>query len=499
MDVAAPPLAGLGELPPDRFCPRPDIPRANHIHFWEHKMTLYIHNSYMRQKEAFSPIDRTNVRMYVCGPTVYDNIHIGNARPLVVFDVLTRLLRNSYGDASVTYVRNITDVDDKIIERAAENGEDIGALTARTTANFHAAAAALGCLPPDVEPRATDHIGQMIDLIEGLIEKEHAYAAKGHVLFHVPTMPDYGKLSGRNRDQMVAGARVEVAPYKRDPADFVLWKPSRDDQPGWDSPWGRGRPGWHLECSAMSAEHLGRSFDIHGGGVDLVFPHHENEIAQSRCAHPDESFARYWVHNGYLMSEGEKMSKSLGNFYTVTDLLDEFPGEALRLALLKSHYRQPLDFTKDGVREARQELNRFYRALAMRKPALVEADVLDTDVYALPHDVTDAVYDDLNTPLALSCLHAAADAVFAAETPEEVLNATGALKAGGILLGLLQADPEAWFQGDGDAAIDALIAERIAARAEKNFALADEIRDELAAQGIVLEDGAGGTTWRREG
>ena len=462
-------------------------------------MTLYIHNSYMRQKEAFSPIDRTNVRMYVCGPTVYDNIHIGNARPLVVFDVLTRLLRNSYGDASVTYVRNITDVDDKIIERAAENGEDIGALTARTTANFHAAAAALGCLPPDVEPRATDHIGQMIDLIEGLIEKDHAYAAKGHVLFHVPTMPDYGKLSGRNRDQMVAGARVEVAPYKRDPADFVLWKPSRDDQPGWDSPWGRGRPGWHLECSAMSAEHLGRSFDIHGGGVDLVFPHHENEIAQSRCAHPDESFARYWVHNGYLMSEGEKMSKSLGNFYTVTDLLDEVPGEALRLALLKSHYRQPLDFTKDGVREARQELNRFYRALAMRKPALVEADVLDTDVYALPHDVTDAVYDDLNTPLALSCLHAAADAVFAAETPEEVLNATGALKAGGILLGLLQADPEAWFQGDGDAAIDALIAERIAARAEKNFALADEIRDELAAQGIVLEDGAGGTTWRREG
>ena len=462
-------------------------------------MTLHLHNTYTREKDLFEPIDAANVRMYVCGPTVYDDIHIGNARPLVVFDVLARLLRHEYGSDQVTYVRNITDVDDKIIERAAENGEDIDALTGRTTENFHAAAAALGCVTPDVEPRATDHIVQMIALIEDLIGKEHAYEAEGHVLFHVPSMPDYGKLSGRNRDEMIAGARVEVAPYKRDPSDFVLWKPSSDEQPGWESPWGRGRPGWHLECSAMSAEHLGRSFDIHGGGVDLVFPHHENEIAQSRCAHPDESFARYWVHNGYLMSEGEKMSKSEGNFYTVIGLLDEFPGEALRLALLKSHYRQPLDFSKDGVREARQELNRFYRALGLRHDALDGEEGPKDISYVIPADVVAALEDDLNTPLAIAGLHVAADAVFAAETPEQVLRATGALKAAGRLLGLLQMDAATWFQGDGDAAIDALIAERIAARAAKDFARADEIRDELTAQGIVLEDGAGGTTWRREG
>ena len=462
-------------------------------------MTLHLHNTYTRQKEEFAPIDPANVRMYVCGPTVYDDIHIGNARPLVIFDVLARLLRQKYGIGNVTYVRNITDVDDKIIERAAENGEDIDALTTRTTENFHAAAAAVGCTAPDIEPRATDHIAQMIALMQNLVDKEHAYEAEGHVLFHVPSMPEYGKLSGRNRDEMIAGARVEVAPYKRDPSDFVLWKPSSDEQPGWDSPWGRGRPGWHLECSAMSEEHLGRSFDIHGGGVDLVFPHHENEIAQSLCAHPDESFARYWVHNGYLMSEGEKMSKSLGNFYTVTGLLEEFPGEVLRLALLKSHYRQPLDFSKDGVREARQELNRFYRALGLRAAAL-EGEVGPKDTsYVVPADVVSALQDDLNTPLALAGLHVAADAVFAAETPADVLRATGALKAAGRLLGLLQTDPEVWFQGDGDAAIDALIAERIAARAAKDFARADEIRDELTAQGVVLEDGAGGTTWRREG
>ena len=462
-------------------------------------MTLHLHNTYTRQKDPFEPIDAANVRMYVCGPTVYDDIHIGNARPLVVFDVLARLLRHEYGNDHVTYVRNITDVDDKIIERAAENGEEIDALTVRTTENFHAAAAAVGCVTPDVEPRATDHIAQMIALMENLIAKEHAYEAEGHVLFHVPSMPDYGKLSGRNRDEMIAGARVDVAPYKRDPSDFVLWKPSNDEQPGWDSPWGRGRPGWHLECSAMSAEHLGRSFDIHGGGVDLVFPHHENEIAQSRCAHPDESFARYWVHNGYLMSEGEKMAKSVGNFYTVTGLLDEFPGEALRLALLKSQYRQPLDFSKDGVRDARQELNRFYRALGLRTAALDGEEGPKDISYVIPADVVSALDDDLNTPLAIAGLHVAADAVFAAETPEDVLRTTGALKAAGRILGLLQADPEVWFQGDGDAAIDALIAERIAARTAKDFARADEIRDELTAQGIVLEDGAGGTTWRREG
>ncbi|MEH6753600.1 MAG: cysteine--tRNA ligase [Alphaproteobacteria bacterium] len=457
-------------------------------------MNLHLHNTYTRTKELFEPIDPASVRMYVCGPTVYDDIHIGNARPLVVFDVLARLLRHRYGKDAVTYARNITDVDDKIIDRALENGEGIDVLTARTAANFHVAAAEIGCLPPDVEPRATDHIPQMIAMIEDLIAKGNAYAAEGHVLFNVPSMPDYGKLSGRNRDEMIAGARVEVAPYKQDPSDFVLWKPSTDDQPGWDSPWGKGRPGWHLECSAMSKEHLGASFDIHGGGVDLLFPHHENEIAQSRCAHPDESFARYWVHNGYLMSEGEKMSKSLGNFYTVSDLLKEFPGEALRLALLKTHYRQPLDFTKDGVREARQELNRFYRALALDPDGA-------GDVGAIPTVVLDGLSDDLNTPLALTGVHAAADAVFAAEKEGDaagLMVAIASLRAAGSLLGLLEHDPHVWFQGDGDEAIDALIEERNAARADKDFARADEIRDELDAQGIVLEDGAGGTTWRRE-
>ena len=457
-------------------------------------MTLHLHNTLTRSKQAFEPIDPANVRMYVCGPTVYDDIHIGNARPLVVFDVLARLLRQEYGAGHVTYARNITDVDDKIIDRAAENGETIDALTRRTTENFHAATAALGCLPPDVEPRATEHIAQMIALIETLVTKEHAYAAEGHVLFHVPSMPDYGKLSGRNRDEMIAGARVEVAPYKRDPSDFVLWKPSTGDQPGWESPWGFGRPGWHLECSAMSEQHLGASFDIHGGGVDLVFPHHENEIAQSRCAHPDASFANYRVHNGYLMSEGEKMSKSLGNFYTVSDLLKEFPGEALRLAILKTHYRQPLDFTKDGVREARQELNRWFRALALVK------DGASSDG-EIPDGVIAALEDDLNTPAAIAAVHAAADAVFAADKDgdaEAAETAADRLKAAGRLLGILQESPDVWFQGGGDEAIDALVAERNAARAEKNFARADEIRDELLAQGIVLEDGAGGTTWRRE-
>ena len=457
-------------------------------------MTLHLHNTLTRSKQAFEPIDPANVRIYVCGPTVYDDIHIGNARPLVVFDVLARLLRQEYGAGHVTYARNITDVDDKIIDRAAENGETIDALTRRTTENFHAATAALGCLPPDVEPRATEHIAQMIALIETLVTKEHAYAAEGHVLFHVPSMPDYGKLSGRNRDEMIAGARVEVAPYKRDPSDFVLWKPSTGDQPGWESPWGFGRPGWHLECSAMSEQHLGASFDIHGGGVDLVFPHHENEIAQSRCAHPDASFANYWVHNGYLMSEGEKMSKSLGNFYTVSDLLKEFPGEALRLAILKTHYRQPLDFTKDGVREARQELNRWFRALALVK------DGASSDG-EIPDGVIAALEDDLNTPAAIAAVHAAADAVFAADKDgdaEAAETAADRLKAAGRLLGILQESPDVWFQGGGDEAIDALVAERNAARGEKNFARADEICDELLAQGIVLEDGAGGTTWRRE-
>ena len=320
-------------------------------------MPLKLHNTFAREKQDFVPIDPDNVRMYVCGPTVYDNIHIGNARPLVVFDVLYRVLKRVY--PKVTYVRNITDVDDKINARAQETGEDIRVLTERTAEQFHADAAALNTLPPDVEPRATEHIPEMIALIERLISSGHAYVAEGHVLFDVPAMPDYGSLSRHSRDALIAGARIDVAPYKRDPADFVLWKPSPDELPGWPSPWGRGRPGWHVECSAMSQKHLGADFDIHGGGQDLIFPHHENELAQSCCGNPGSHFARYWVHNGYLMSEGEKMSKSLGNFYSVRELLDEFPGEALRLTLLQTHYRAPLDFSKEGVRQAKAVLDRW--------------------------------------------------------------------------------------------------------------------------------------------
>ena len=461
-------------------------------------MTLQLHNTLTRTKEPFRPLDDKHVRMYVCGPTVYDDIHIGNARPLVVFDVLYRLLKHSYRDAKVTYVRNITDVDDKIIDRAAESGESIDSLTRRTTTHFHAAAEALGCLKPDKEPRATDHIAQMKAMIETLIAKGHAYQAGGEVLFSVPSMPDYGRLSGRNRDEMIAGARVEVSSHKRDPADFILWKPSTGDQPGWGSDWGRGRPGWHIECSAMSEHYLGQQFDIHGGGVDLVFPHHENEIAQSLCAHPDETFAQVWIHNGYLMSEGEKMSKSLGNFYTVTELLEEFPGEALRLALLKTHYRQPLDFTKDGVREAKGELDRLYGALRGEKPESLDRSVDWKDYGADP--VVDALCNDLNTPDALSWLHHHAHDVFRSEDPIQRLEQRQELRRAGAILGLLQEDPEVWFKGSSERdlnEIDDLIAARNAARVAKDFAGADRIRDELAAQGVVLEDGPGGTTWRR--
>ena len=459
---------------------------------------LKLHNTLTRRKDVFQPLDPAHVRMYVCGPTVYGDIHIGNARPIVVFDVLYRLLKLRY--PRVTYVRNITDVDDKIIDRAAELGEPIASLTACTTADFHRVIAALGALEPDVEPQATEHIVQMIAMITALIERGHAYAADGHVLFNVPSMADYGRLSRRNRDEMIAGARVDVAPYKKDPADFVLWKPSAPDLPGWDSPWGRGRPGWHIECSAMSEAHLGPSFDIHGGGVDLVFPHHENEIAQSLSAHPDAAFARVWVHNGYLMAEGEKMSKSLGNFYTVSDLLARFTGEALRLTLLMTHYRQPLDFTVDGVGKAKHLLDRLYTPL--RETAGVAVDAAEP-----PADVVTALADDLNTPRAIRALRDLAGAlnktVSAGDLAEQV-RLKGALVAGGALLGLVQADPAAWFHADPQAeacgGIEDLIARREAARQAKDFAEADRIRDTLAAQGIILEDRPDGSTiWRRAG
>jgi cysteinyl-tRNA synthetase len=446
---------------------------------------LYLHNSLTRRKERFEPIDPSNVRMYVCGPTVYDLVHVGNGRAVVVYDVLLRLLRHLY--PKVTYVRNLTDVEDKINARAAELGVPIATLTEQTTADFHQDIAALGALPPDVEPRATGHIREMIDIIQRLIASGHAYEAQGHVLFAVGSFANYGKFSGRNADELLAGARIDVAPYKRDPGDFVLWKPSPPALPGWDSPWGRGRPGWHIECSAMAWRHLGETFDIHGGGTDLIFPHHENEIAQSLCAFPGSQFARYWVHNGMLLVNGEKMAKSLGNFTTLRDASRQAPGEVIRFLLIRTHYRSTPDFSDAAIIEAKKELDRFYRALE-RCPNAGGGTV--------PDKVMDALCDDLNTPLALSAMHALADAALTGDTP-----AAASLRASGHLMGLLTQAPEAWFRGgteDADA-IEAAIQERLNARKARNFARADAIRADLAERGIVLEDGPSGTTWRRAG
>jgi cysteinyl-tRNA synthetase len=467
-------------------------------------VALHLYNTLTRSRERFEPLDPAHVRLYVCGPTVYDYAHIGNARPVVVFDVLARVLRRLY--PRVTYARNITDVDDKIIAAARETGEAIGSVTERTARAYHEDMAALGALDPDIEPRATRHIPQMLAMIERLVDGGHAYAAEGHVLFHVPSMAGYGRLSGRERDEQIAGARVEVAPYKRDPADFVLWKPSTGDQPGWDSPWGRGRPGWHIECSAMSAEHLGRTFDIHGGGQDLIFPHHENEIAQSTCTHGTPFMARYWVHNGYVLVNGEKMSKSLGNFFTVHDLRAAYAGreEAIRLALLSGHYRQPLDFTRDGIEQARAGLDRLYGALRRVEDLRVEPSPY------VPPEVFDPLLDDLNTPAAIAGLHELAGRLNKAEGSADRMEGKRRLLAAGAVLGLLRADPEAWFKGaagpapltetaapSADAWIDERIAERTAARKAKDFARADRIRDELSDAGILLEDTPQGTTWKR--
>ena len=444
---------------------------------------LYLHNTLTRRKERFEPVDPSNVRMYVCGPTVYDLVHVGNGRAVVVYDVLYRLLRLLY--PKVTYVRNLTDVEDKINARAAELGIPIETLTERTTADFHRDVEALGALSPDVEPRATGHIREMIAIIERLIASGHAYEAEGHVLFAVGSFVDYGKFSGRNADELLAGARVDVAPYKRDAGDFVLWKPSPPELPGWESPWGRGRPGWHIECSAMAWRHLGETFDIHGGGTDLIFPHHENEIAQSLCAFPGSHFARYWVHNGMLLVDGEKMAKSLGNFTTLRDALLRAPGEVIRLLLIRTHYRSTPDFSDTAINEAKKELDRFYRALE-RSP--------DAGGGTVPDKVMDALCDDLNTPLALSAMHALADAALAGEASE-----AANLRASGQLMGLLTQAPEAWFRGGAEDtdAIETAIQERLSARKSRDFARADAIRADLAERGIILEDGPGGTTWRR--
>lgn len=433
---------------------------------------IRLYDTMAREKRAFAPADPERVTMYVCGPTVYGRAHIGNARPAVVFDVLARLLRHVYGPDALVYARNVTDVDDKIIEAARAEGVEPAVITERYERHYLEDMGALGVQPPTIAPHATHHIAEMIAMIARLIESGNAYAADGHVLFHVPSDPDYGALSRRDREAMIAGARVEVASYKEDPADFVLWKPSPEGVIGWDSPWGRGRPGWHLECSAMIEAHLGETIDIHGGGLDLIFPHHENEIAQSRCIHHGAPLARYWVHNGFLsMADGEKMSKSLGNVVTPAELLEAgHKGETLRLGLLSAHYRQPLEWSEALVARSKATLDRLYRGAA---PVPGEPDP----------GVIEALADDLNTPLALARLSAIGDGA--------------TLKASAHLLGLLEQDNETWFRGDGDSRIDRLVMARTEAKIRRDFAAADRIRDELAAEGIVLEDGPNGTSWRR--
>jgi cysteinyl-tRNA synthetase len=445
-------------------------------------MTLSLYNTLTREKSAFKPIDPKNVRMYACGPTVYDFAHIGNARMVVVFDVLFRTLRAIYGEKHVTYVRNITDIDDKIITAAAAKGEPIGALTARTEQQFNADMAAIGCVMPTHTPRATEYVPQMLEMIAALIARGNAYEAEGHVLFNVPSMKNYGGLSRRNMDEMIAGARVDVAPYKKDAADFVLWKPSAPEQPGWDSPYGRGRPGWHIECSVMAGALLGPTFDIHGGGIDLIFPHHENEIAQSCCAHGTDCLANVWMHNGFITVNGEKMSKSLGNFFTVHDLLQTWDGEVIRYALLSAHYRQPLDFTEELLQQSKASLDKTYLALRGHK---IEAE---PDVLA-----ESGFLDDLNTPMALTKIHEWTTAL-----NKHDYNAIDKIRALGKILGLFQKDSDEWLQGDADAElIENKIRARYAAKASKDFKAADAIRDELNAMGIILEDTPNGTTWRR--
>lgn len=442
-------------------------------------MSLNLYNTLTRKKEEFIPLDPQKVRMYVCGPTVYDHAHIGNARPVIVFDVLFRLLRHLYGEDQVTYVRNITDVDDKINARAAEEGVSIRDLTEKTTRQFHEDIAALGVLPPTIEPRATDHIDGMIEMTKTLIAKGHAYEAKGHVLFDVASDKSYGCLSNRSTDEMMAGARVDVADYKKNPMDFILWKPSSDDLPGWESPWGRGRPGWHLECSVMSEKYLGKTFDIHGGGLDLIFPHHENEIAQSTCSHENKVMANYWLHNGYLQVEGEKMSKSLGNFITIHDLLKDWPGEVVRLTMMMTHYRKPIDWTVKGLTEAQKTLDHWYDLTAD-----VEGGCL------LCADVLGALQDDLNTPKAITAMHE-----LRREAVKGEKGAAGCLKACAQFLGLLHQDQEQWKAwrpssvAVDDVAIQGLIDARLKARADKSWAEADRLRDELVGLGIIIKDG----------
>jgi cysteinyl-tRNA synthetase len=457
-------------------------------------MTLHLHDTLTAEKRPFEPLVSGQVTMYLCGPTVYNYAHIGNARPAVVFDVLARLLRRSF---KVIFARNITDVDDKIIAAARETGSSIGEITRRYTDAYRSDMAALGVEPPDIEPTATGHIAEMVAMIATLLEKDFAYEADGHVLFDVTAYDEYGKLSKRDLRQMIAGSRVEVAPYKKSPHDFVLWKPSTAEQPGWESPWGRGRPGWHIECSAMAARHLGRTVDIHAGGQDLVFPHHENELAQSTCAHDGEPLARYWVHNGFLSMDRAKMSKSLGNVLLVHDLVKVIPGEVIRLALLGAHYRQPLDWSDEAVDGARKMLDRLYGALrGIERGARQEATVEP------PASVIAALEDDINTPKALAEMFALARQLNKQTDEHARTKLASELYASGDLLGLLQSDAEQWFAGNDGGALSApdierLIEQRRQARTNRDFAAADAIRERLTAGGISIEDGPSGTRWRR--
>ena len=459
-------------------------------------MTIQLHDTLQGRKVPFEPLREGEVTMYLCGPTVYNYAHIGNARPAVVFDQLARVLRRRY---RLTFARNITDVDDKIIAASQESGEAIGEITARYAKVYNDDMAALGVQPPDIEPYATQHIDVMIAMIGKLIETGHAYEAEGHVLFDVGSHKQYGELSKRDLREMIAGSRVEVAPYKKAAQDFVLWKPSSDNQPGWDSPWGRGRPGWHIECSAMAEKHLGETIDIHAGGQDLVFPHHVNECAQSRCAHDGAPFARYWLHNGFLSVDETKMSKSLGNVLLVHDLIKTIPGEVIRLALLSAHYRQPLDWSAETIQSARRMLDRLYgavRGIDVSDEARAAAEV--------PEGVVAALEDDINTPKALAEFFAVARALNKTNDPAEMETLAAQMYAAGALMGLLGSDPEEWFAGhvEGDMPadeIEALIAKRNEARAAKDFKTADAIRDQLSEAGVAIEDGPDGTTWRRSG
>ena len=455
---------------------------------------MQLYNTKTRQKEKFVPQDSSRVTMYVCGPTVYSYAHIGNARPAVVFDLLARVLRREFD--CLIYTRNITDIDDKINKAAQDQEVPISEITERYITAYHHDLSALGVLSPDIEPRVTTHMPQIIAMIETLIKRGHAYEADGNVLFNVGSFEQYGELSGRDQDQMLAGARVKVASYKKDPSDFILWKPSDDQQPGWDSPWGRGRPGWHIECSVMAETHLGDTIDIHGGGHDLIFPHHENENAQSVCAH-GVAFCNYWVHNGFVNVEHEKMSKSIGNILLVKDLLKRAPGEAIRYALLSAHYRAPLDWTEPGLHQAKRSLDRLY--LALRK--LKDVTTSKEPTAAVTEKFLAALEDDLNTPEALAELFALVRTANSSQNEEERSQLKAAILGCGELLGLLQQDPEQWFAGDNDELdrnqIDALVAARDQARADRNFTRADEIRDQLDAMNIIVEDGADGSRWRK--